>query len=127
MGNQLNGRDFLYYLNAENFTNLRADLVEYTPSGSLLSTDVQAALDEIDSLSLYPTNIVANEEPAGLVNGSNATFTAAHNFDPDSVWVTVNGLVQQRTADYSTVGSDQIEFTVSPEVGDIIRLFYVRV
>jgi len=46
MSNTLNGQDSEYYLNMENATNNRAGLVEYTPSGGLVSSNVQDALDE---------------------------------------------------------------------------------
>lgn len=56
MANQLNGQDYLYYLDSENFYNLRADLVEYTPSGALASSTVQDALDEVASLAISAGN-----------------------------------------------------------------------
>lgn len=50
MGNTLNGKDSDFYVDMENATNHRADLIEYTPSGGLSSTNLQDAVDEISGL-----------------------------------------------------------------------------
>jgi len=69
---------------------------------------------------------VIEEIPTGLVNGSNATFTSEFDFIPSSLVVTVNGLNNHVLEDYTTVGSDTIQFTTSPETGDNIRISYIK-
>ena len=59
MGNTLNGEDSAFYRNAQNLNNLTADLVEYTPSGGLSSTDIQAAIDEIEASALSDEDAIA--------------------------------------------------------------------
>lgn len=67
-----------------------------------------------------------NETPSGLVNGSNATYTTAYNFIPETVRVSLNGLLQRNPTDFTTSGNDTIIFTTSPETGDEIRTHYER-
>ena len=73
------------------------------------------------------SQVVRNEPATGLVNGSNATFTTAFAFAPETVEVTVNGVGQRRFVDYNTVGNNTIIFTSSPRVGDFIEVDYLRV
>lgn len=71
-------------------------------------------------------NTVFGETPNGTVNGSNATFTVDFNFAPDSVEVFVNGILQTLVTDYVLSGLVTIIFGVSPEVGDSIKVRYVK-
>ena len=70
--------------------------------------------------------IVTNEAPAGIINGSNATFTTAFNFVPETVEVFVNGLKQRRITDFNTSGQNTILLTDSPFTGDSVQVDYLR-
>lgn len=69
-------------------------------------------------------SFVIGETPSGAVNGSNATFTTAQNFVPESVQVFINGVSQTNTVDYTTSGTTTITLSVSPVSGDYIRVNY---
>lgn len=69
---------------------------------------------------------VLNETPAGVVNGSNATFTTAFAFVPGQVSVRINGLSQRPLIDFTTTGTQTILFTESPLVGDSLQVDYLR-
>lgn len=69
-------------------------------------------------------SFVFGETPSGAVNGSNATFTTAQNFVPESVQVFINGVSQTNGVDYTTSGTTTITLTVSPVSGDYIRVNY---
>jgi hypothetical protein len=69
-------------------------------------------------------NFVIGETPSGTINGSNATFTTASGFVPESVQVFVNGVSQTNTVDYTTSGVNTIIFNFSPVNGDYIRVNY---
>lgn len=69
-------------------------------------------------------SFVIGETPSGAVNGSNATFTTAQNFVPESVQVFINGVSQTYGIDYYTTGTNTIILNVAPVVGDILRLNY---
>lgn len=69
-------------------------------------------------------SFVIGETPSGAVNGSNATFTTAQNFVPESVQVFVNGVSQTNAVDYTTSGTTTISLNVSPISGDYIRVNY---
>lgn len=71
--------------------------------------------------------IVLGETPSGAINGSNATFTTAHDFVPGQVVVRVNGLGQEIISDFQTVGTRTITLNVSPGVGEKVQVDYKRV
>jgi hypothetical protein len=66
------------------------------------------------------------ETPSGTINGSNATFTSAHAFVPESLEVFLNGLRQKLVSDYVSTGGTTIVFSISPTVGDSISINYQR-
>lgn len=69
-------------------------------------------------------SFVIGETPSGLINGSNVQFTTAQSFVPETVQVFVNGVSQTLTVDYVTTGTTTILLSVSPIVGDYIRVNY---
>lgn len=69
-------------------------------------------------------SFVIGEMPSGLINGSNVQFTTAQSFVPETVQVFVNGVSQTLTVDYVTTGTTTILLSVSPIVGDYIRVNY---
>lgn len=75
---------------------------------------------------LVPGSFVVGEVPTGLVNGSNATFTTAFAFIPESVEVKINGLTQKKVTHYNTSGTTTILFTDSPTTGEIILVNYIK-
>lgn len=90
--------------------------------GYLNSFDLKAKIDYIGT----GFNEVIDEVPAGLINGSNATFTTAYNFDPATLEVFLNGLKQKVTDDYSTSGTTTIIFTFSPLTGERVTVDYIK-
>lgn len=71
-------------------------------------------------------DIVLGEEPTGVINGSNATFTTDHAFVPGTVVVRVNGLSQRLVTDFQTSGTNTITLTDSPQPGDHLAVDYER-
>lgn len=71
-------------------------------------------------------DIVFGETPAGAVNGSNATFTTAFPFVPESVMVDINGLGLKRVAHFNTTGTTTILLSDSPTTGEIITVTYIK-
>lgn len=67
---------------------------------------------------------VIGENPIGVINGSNAIFTTNNSFVPESVQVFVNGINQVNGEDYFTTGNNTINMSISPIVGDRIRINY---
>lgn len=70
--------------------------------------------------------IVLGEVPAGLVNGSNATFLTANDFVPGQVAPKVNGVSLRIVDDFITTGVRTIVLTFSPIVGDKVAVDYER-
>lgn len=64
---------------------------------------------------------IARETPAGTVNGSNTTFTLAHNFQAGTTSVYLNGLLEFFCTE---LAPNQIQFSDPPHPGDLIRVSY---
>ena len=75
---------------------------------------------------LDPLMYVIGDVPADVINGSNATFTTTYNFIPESVAVFINGILQKRIQDFNTTGMLTVMLAVSPQVGDIVLVNYLR-
>jgi hypothetical protein len=71
-------------------------------------------------------NAIKNEIPIGLINGLNTTFTTQNNFIPESVEVFLNGLIQQKTFEFQTIGSKTIILNISPSFGETISINYIK-
>ena len=69
-------------------------------------------------------NFVIAETPSGAINGINATYTTAQNFDANSIEIFVNGIQATKGVDYTTSGTNTINFTYSPATGDLLRVNY---
>ena len=69
---------------------------------------------------------VINEAVTGTINGSNATFTTAFDFIPESIEIKVNGIMQKLSDDYTTSGAHTIQFVSSPVSGDKILISYTK-
>ena len=77
------------------------------------------------------TNEIATDldsEITGSRNSSNTLFTISSNFVSNSTRVFVNGIRMQRgaTNDYTEVGTNQIQFVVAPDSGDVIVVDYIK-
>ena len=68
---------------------------------------------------------IYNEQPSGLINGSNNLFTTATNFQPGKVSVFINGLLQKLITHYQTTGNNTILLNDSLTVGDQIQVNYI--
>lgn len=68
---------------------------------------------------------IYNEQPSGLINGSNNSFTTASNFQPGKVSVFINGLLQKIITHYNTTGTNTILLNDSLTVGDQIQVNYI--
>ncbi len=70
--------------------------------------------------------IIYGEVPSGAINGSNATFTTAYDFEPETVQVILNGMIQKLVQDYNTVGTQTITLNVSPSSGETLIINYQK-
>lgn len=64
------------------------------------------------------------ETPTGTVDGSNVTFVLSNPPATGQVVLSINGLIQKKTTDYTISGST-ITFTSAPPTGSNIQAFYV--
>ena len=68
--------------------------------------------------------MAVGEIPTGSINGINATYTSAYSFIPESLEIFVNGIQATKNIDYTTNGTNTINFTYSPASGDLLRINY---
>ena len=66
-----------------------------------------------------------NEVPTGTVNGSNTIFTLTNSAANNEAVVTLNGLKQKETTDYTLSGTT-LTFTVAPWTGALVEIYYVN-
>lgn len=71
-------------------------------------------------------NWVVDELLTGIVDGSNATFTTAHDFEPGSIQVKIARVPMFLVDDYINIGTNTIQFTRSPLVGEEPRITYLK-
>jgi hypothetical protein len=71
-------------------------------------------------------NIITNEVPSGLINGSNATFTSANNFVSGSLEVFLNGSLQKIISDYQVVGNNTFNLNFSPLSNENLLINYIK-
>lgn len=71
------------------------------------------------------TNLIVNETPSGLINGSNTVYNLANTPVVGKVLVFLNGQQIYVTNDY-TISGATITFVTAPESGDVIRSTYVK-
>ncbi len=106
----------------------------FTPAGGGGSPPLLAAanLSDLDNAAIARQNLdveqtnIYNEVPSGMINGSNATFTTAQAFVPESIRLTLNGLKQIRggSGDFNNTDAQTIVFSTSPQLGDQILIDY---
>lgn len=70
---------------------------------------------------------ISGEEPKGIIDGINATFTTLAFFIPETVEVYINGLKQMITKDYITTGNNTIILINSLELTDQISISYIKI
>ena len=70
---------------------------------------------------------INGEEPNGIINGVNATFTSRKLFIPETVEVYINGLKQMITKDYIITGYNTIILFNSLELMDQISINYAKI
>lgn len=96
----------------------------------VIATEKQTQIVEArDALVVYNTEggvWITGETPSGAVNGSNATFTTAFDFVPESVEVFIETCRMCLLEDYNTSGTRTITFYVSPLAGEKIRVNYQK-
>jgi hypothetical protein len=67
---------------------------------------------------------VVGEVPVGLVNGANAVYTTAAAYSELRIYL--NGLRQQRTADYTETTATTFTLLVPPTTGDLLTVDYTE-
>ena len=102
---------------------------DYTESSSTTITFVTApeSGDQIAVDYVVPgiTNLIVGETPSGTQNGSNITFTMAHNYQTNTISVFRNGLREQISVGYTESSASTIAFTTAPLSSDVLLVDYL--
>jgi len=101
---------------------IKLNIVNSPEDGDVLTYNSANAAFEWEKVG----TMIANESPAGSINGTNKVFTLSSSPEANSLEVYLNGILQQPGVgnDY-TVSGTQITFTTAPEIGDIILCSYL--
>lgn len=70
--------------------------------------------------------MVWGETPAGVVNGTNRSYTSANIYSPGLLGVYLNGLRQRHPDDYTETGSQSFQFVNAPLAGDQLTVDYIQ-
>lgn len=105
--------------------------VEYLKGVFSILDDVNASVEDtlndvVDDGTLGESDFVIGETPSGAINGSNATYTSANDFIPETLEVFLNGIRQTVLGDYNTSGNTTILFVTSPGTGEVLRINYIK-
>lgn len=98
-------------------TVLAADLVGDAPSVTLAIAGAQGVPGAPGTSSM-----VLGETPTGVVDGVNATFTAAAAFQTGGTALYLNGLREQF---YTETTATTVTFDTAPIVGDLVTIDYL--
>lgn len=114
---------------------LREKVANYTLSGGntitmatplLTGETIVVQASEFDAGFIDPARYVVGEIPSGAINGSNATFTTANTFVPETVQVFLNGIRLVLLADYNLSGGNTITLLASPLTGELVETDYIK-
>lgn len=92
----------------------------YTPE--IYITEVTEICPSTSDLTLF----ISGDIPQGLIDGINSLFITNFNFIPESVEVYLNGVRQKLIDDYQTIGNNNIQFLISPTIGESILIDYIK-
>lgn len=77
--------------------------------------------------SVTTNNFIVDENPTGLVNGSNTLYTTSYPYRKNTVEVYVEGLRLVRGVGFTEgPGAQQVTLTVAPTSGNKVRFNYLR-
>lgn len=100
-----------------------------TPTATAITGDVAISATGVATVSnqLKAANVVTRETPAGVLNGSNVTFTLANTPTAGTESVYLNGSLQEPGAgnDYTIAGA-VITYLTAPVATDKIRVSYFK-
>lgn len=112
-----------------------------TPPVNIVLSEPEAPVIEISFANIGPkgdqgdpgtggggdlSDFLFGEVPIGVIDGSNATFTTPFDFVAGKVEVFLNGLLQKLVTHYQTIGTNQIQFNDSPQIGDQILINQIK-
>jgi hypothetical protein len=92
----------------------------------LVENDEPDSEIEITDKAPMAVEFIFNQQPAGLVDGSNATYTTPNEFRPDSLVVRLNGIAQTIIEDYLVLNTHTISLAASPLPGERVRVDYIK-
>lgn len=107
-------------------TLIRISQIQGGPTGTFVLTSVNGTNSWTAPSQSNPINFSDAEVPSGTINGTTVAFTLAHPPVSGSVpIVTVNGIVQRPTIDFTLTGST-ITFAAAstPQTGDLLQVWY---
>jgi len=118
------------YIKDASITEAKLDINNAPTDGYYLKWNATAGKFEwadIDTDAVQDDEVVANEIPSGLIDGSNTIFTLANTPVTGTVQVFLNGLLQAPGSglDY-TISGDTITFAKAPKTNSDLYVSYIK-
>jgi len=91
-------------------------------------------IEEIEVISGVPIYIISEgsgtmvfgETPTGIIDGLNLAFATSFKFQMNGLLVYLNGLRQRYPLDFGVTGEQSFQFSDAPQIGDSVRVDYLR-
>ena len=112
-------RDVADFLNTGSITNQTAETSVANDDLILIYDTSAAALRKMTKANFAPAVSLTYNNRTGTGDGSTTTFTVTSGTTVDDVIVTINGVVQVPTTDY-TISGTTLTFGTAPEASDAI-------
>jgi len=114
-------RDVADFLNTGSITNQTAETSVANDDLILIYDTSAAALRKMTKANFAPAVSLTYNNRTGTGDGSTTTFTVTSGTTVDDVIVTINGVVQVPTTDY-TISGTTLTFGTAPEASDAIGI-----
>lgn len=106
-------------------------LVDLTPVTQAIAVNLTTTTQTIEiTLGVVESGLsqveVKNEIPTGAIDGSNAIFTTAFPFVPESIQLFLNGIRQKSGDDFVNTDNQTILFSLSPDLNSFLLIDYTR-
>ena len=120
------GLTFAYEVNARDLVDFK--LITNLVVGSNIVSGETGPQEQPDYSNVtLLSRLIIGEIPSGTINGTNTLFTLANRYLSGSTMVYLNGQrITPENNDYSEIAQNQIEFTSPVEIGDVIRVDYIK-
>ena len=108
------------------FASPAASAVTYVPSGSLTATNVQAAIDQLETQVLNNQLIKQEYQIATAGQTSFLIGSFSYTLGTNGLFVYVNGSKQIKTLNYTETSTSTVTFSTGLNAGDVVEFVFIQ-